>query len=92
MPVTITKQVKHDLYTWITICFEQQKIIIPPHQKLTTQLKAIRRAYTKTTDGKQIKASVEIITPTRIHDDIATALALALYAAKNQPQSVLMKA
>jgi hypothetical protein len=92
MPVTITKQVKHDLYTWMTICFEQQKIIIPPHQKLTTQLKAICRQYTKTTDGKQVKAYTEIITPTRMNDYIATALALALYAAKNQQQSTLIKA
>lgn len=92
MPITITKQTKHDLYTWLTICFEQQKILIPPHQKLTAQLKSIRRQYTKTTDGKQVKASIEIITPARMHDDIVTALALALYAAKNQPRSVLMKA
>ena len=46
---------------------------------------------TKTTDGKQNKTYAEIITPTRMNDDTATAPALALYAAKNQPQSVLMK-
>jgi len=92
MPITITKPIKHDLYTWLTICFEQQKTVIPAHQKLTMQLKAIRRQHVKTTDGKQVKAYTEIITPTRTHDDIVTALALALYAAKNQPRSVFMKA
>jgi hypothetical protein len=91
-PITITKQTKHDLYTWMTICFEQQKIIIPPHQKLTTQLKSIRRQYTKTTDGKQVKAYAEVVTPTRMNDDIATALALALYVAKNQPRTLMLKA
>lgn len=92
MPITITKPMKHDLYTWLTICFEQQKIVIPQHTKLTAQLKSIRRQHTKTTDGKQVRAQTEIITPTRMNDDIVTALALALYAAKNTPRSVLIKA
>jgi hypothetical protein len=85
LPITITKQTKHDIYTWLTICFEQQKITIPPHEKLTAQLKSIRKQYTKTTDGKTIKTRLEILTPTRTNDDIATALALALYATKNYP-------
>lgn len=85
MPITITKQTKHDIYTWLTICFEQQKIAIPPHEKLTAQLKSIRKQYTKQTYGKTIKTKLEILTPTRTNDDIVTALALALYAAKTHP-------
>jgi hypothetical protein len=90
--VTITKQTKHDLYTWLTICFEQQKIRIPHHDKLIQQLKSIRKQYTKQTDGKTVHTSLEIITPTRTNDDIVTALALALYAAKNQPMPKLITA
>jgi phage terminase large subunit-like protein len=90
--VTITKQTKHDLYTWLTICIEQQKISIPHHDKLIQQLKSIRKQYVKQTDGKTVRTSLEILTPTRTHDDIVTALALALYAAKNQPTPTLIKA
>jgi hypothetical protein len=92
MPITITKQTKLDLYRWLTICFEQQKITIPQHEKLVAQLKSIRKQYTKQTDGKTIHAHIEIITPTRTHDDLVTALALALHAAKNQPKPTLLKA
>jgi len=89
-PITITDKVRLDLFRWLTVCFEQRKLIITDDEKLLLQLKSLKQRYAKVTDGKTITARREIFHPPNVHDDIVFALALALYVMKKQPEGVFI--
>jgi len=91
-PITINEKTRLNLFRWLTVCFQQQHITIPDHQKLLLQLKSLKIHYTKKTNGKTIQTKQKITHPTNTHDDIAFALALALYAMRNKPNSILLPA
>ncbi len=88
--VNVTKRVKTDLFRWLTVCFEQGKVIIPDYEKLLLQLKSIRRRYVKVTDDRSVRARLEISHPPNVHDDIVYALALALYMVRKEPKGVFI--
>ncbi len=89
-PVTVTQRTRLDLFRWLTACFQQGNITIPDHPKLLLQLKSLRTSYEKTTDGRTVEARQRITHPASVHDDIAYALALALYATRNTPDGTLL--
>lgn len=84
--VNVTKKVKLDLFRWLTVCFEQGKVVIPDHEKLLLQLKSLRRRYVKVTDDRTRRARLEISHPPGVNDDIVYALALALYLMQKEPK------
>ncbi len=88
--VNVTKRVKLDLFRWLTVCFEQGKVVIPDDEKLLLQLKSIRRRYVKVTDDRSVRARLKISHPTNVHDDIVYALALALYTMRKEPKGRLI--
>ena len=88
--VNVTRKVKLDLFRWLTVCFEQGKVVIPDHEKLLLQLKSIRRRYVKVTDDRSVRARLEISHPSNVHDDIVYALALALYTMQKEPKGTLI--
>ena len=88
--VNVTKKVKLDLFRWLTVCFEQGKVVIPDDEKLLLQLKSLRRRYVKVTDERIRRARLEISHPPNVHDDIVYALALALYIMQKEPKGTLI--
>jgi len=89
-PVNVTEKVKVDLFRWLTVCFEQGKVVIPDHEKLLLQLKSIRRRYVKVTDDRTVRTRLEISHPPNVQDDIVYALALALYMMQKEPKGVFI--
>lgn len=88
--VNVTRKVKVDLFRWLTVCFEQGKVVIPDHEKLLLQLKSVRRPYVKVADDGGRRARLEITHPPNVHDDIVYALALALYIMQKEPKGTLI--
>ena len=89
-PINVTEKVKVDLFRWLTVCFEQRKVVIPDYEKLLLQLKSIRRRYVKVTDDRTVRTRLEISHPPNVQDDIVYALALALYMMGKEPKGVFI--
>jgi len=75
----ITDRLKIDLFKWLRTCFEQQYLIIPDNDKIIRQVKALKWRWVK--NEKTGKVRYEIYHPESIPDDIAFAIAIALYVA-----------
>ena len=89
-PINVTKKIKLDLFRWLTVCFEQRKVVIPNYEKLLFQLKSIKRRYIKVIDDRSMRGRLEISHPPNVHDDIVYALALALYIMQKEPKGTLI--
>ncbi|MEM4704065.1 MAG: phage terminase large subunit [Candidatus Bathyarchaeia archaeon] len=77
-----TIQTKTDMLTHLKLLMEQNRLAIPYHRKLCQQLNEQQAVHTKT-------GQLQFTHPPSTHDDLLWALALAVTAAKTQPQPKL---
>jgi phage FluMu gp28-like protein len=78
----LTQDTKTEILTHLKLTMEQQRLAIPYYKRLCQQINDQQYAYTK--NGK-----LTFQHPPNTHDDQLWALALAVYAAKTQPQPQL---
>jgi hypothetical protein len=78
----LTQDTKIEILTHLKLTMEQQRLAIPYDKRLCQQINDQQYAYTRNT-----KLSFQH--PPNTHDDQLWALALAVYAAKTQPQPQL---
>lgn len=78
--VIFSMQTKTDMAAGLRTLFERQRIRIPNHKKLIMQINSLRYQVSKT--GNLLFESPE---KERVHDDMLWALALACYAAREEP-------
>jgi phage FluMu gp28-like protein len=78
----LTQDTKTEILTHLKLTMEQQRLAIPYYKRLCQQINDQQYAYTRNT-------KLTFQHPPNTHDDQLWALALAVYAAKTQPQPQL---
>jgi len=74
-----TVQTKEELLSNLKIAMEQNRLAIPYHRQLCTQINEQQYAYSKS-------GHLQFSHPTNSHDDMLWALALSAYAAREPPR------
>jgi len=74
-----TVQTKEELLSNLKIAMEQNRLAIPYHRQLCTQINEQQYAYSKS-------GHLQFSHPTNSHDDMLWALALSVYAAREPPR------